>query len=397
MRILIFSAFEPIPSDEFHPLRYAYLAEELARQGHYVDFIGSSFFHMHKVQRIHKTWYHNGNPDNLALHLIPAPSYKKHTGLKRLFSYFMLARNLKNFLKKQAIKPDLIVAAYPPVTANKVLAKWAKQNDIPFVMDIQDVWPFNFEQLLPLKAISRALLYPLKKQFRYIVKQASAIVPVSEDYFKFAGNTAKNKLVKNFPLGADSALFPNIKMATAGAGAYRLLYVGNASTNTMLYPVIEASAYFKDALFHFIGLGNSTYKLEKFVEDKGFENIRITPWLPPADLAGEAVNYDAAFLIVNPKSHIAFPYKAYTYWMAGLPVISNIRHGEVERLIRENNLGVTIRDDSAAAIEDGIMYCKLNFDFEDRQRIQKFARENFDVSRIYRDYSEWLVRHFGGK
>jgi hypothetical protein len=98
---------------------------------------------------------------------------------------------------------------------------------------------------------------------------------------------------------------------------------------------------------------------------------------------------------VNPKSHIAFPYKAYTYWMAGLPVISNIRQGEVERLIRENNLGITIKDNSADAILEGIMYCRANFSFDDRQRIQQFARENFDVQKIYRDYCDWLIQTFG--
>jgi hypothetical protein len=162
----------------------------------------------------------------------------------------------------------------------------------------------------------------------------------------------------------------------------------------MLYPILDTTGTHQDIFFHLVGLGDSTQSMEKYMESKGYENIRITPWLAPADLAGEAVNYDAAFLMVNPKSHIAFPYKAYTYWMAGLPVISNIREGEVERLIREHNLGITIKDDSQESIQEGIMYCRINFDFTDRQRIQQFARDHFDVQKIYSDYCAWLVRHF---
>lgn len=397
MRILIFSAFEPIPPDEFPPLRYAHLAEEFTKRGHTVDFVTSSFFHMHKVQRKHKTWYPDGNPENLNLHLIPTTAYRSHTGLRRLFSYFILSRNLKKYLHSipAGQRPDLIVAAYPPISANYVLAKWAKRKRIPFVMDIQDVWPYNFSQLLPLKAITGLLLNPLKKRFRYIAKHASAIVPVSSDYFQFTDDFIAGKVVKSFPLGADAAFFPDIKKSTAGAGAYRFLYVGNASTNTMLTPIIDAVGTHPDSFFHIIGLAGASPRAEKYIEDKGYENIRITPWLPPIELTAEVLNYDTAFLIVNPHSHIAFPYKTFTYWMAGLPVISNIRGGEVEKLIREHNLGITLTDDTAEAIEQGIAFCRKNFSFADRERIQRFARETFDTGRIYADYCDWIEQHFG--
>jgi hypothetical protein len=398
MRILIFSAFEPIPSDGFPPLRYAYLAKEFIKRDHQVDFVTSAFFHMHKRRR-KKTWHETGNPPGLHLYLIGSAAYKAHTGWRRLFSYYLLALNLKRFLRsiKKENHPDLIITAYPPISANYVLAHWAKRKKIRYVLDLQDVWPYNFEQLLPLKPITRFLLSPLERKFRFAARHAAAIVPVSDDFMRLTAPHAPNTVTQTFHLGADSASFPDVKTAEAGYGAFRLLYIGNASTNNALIPAIEAAGNFFDCHLHLIGLGSAAEKMENVIDSKGFENIRITPWMEPKDLPLEAINSDAALLLVNPESYIAFPYKAYTYWMAGLPVISNIRGGEVEKLIKEYNLGTTIPDDSAETIQMAIAHCSQHFTHEDRERIQQFARKNFDTKKIYGDYCDWIIQHFGGK
>jgi len=80
----------------------------------------------------------NGDPDRLQLKLVYAPAYTSHSGLKRIYSHYILALNLKRYLKKAPL-PDIVITAYPPTTANYFLAKWLKQNSVPYIVDVQDV------------------------------------------------------------------------------------------------------------------------------------------------------------------------------------------------------------------------------------------------------------------
>lgn len=396
MKVLIFSAFDPIPSDNISPIRYAHLAEEFLRNGHEVEYITSYFFHLKKTFRKAKEWSDGTSPENLKLTKIETPAYQKHVGFKRLYSHFILARNLRAYLKKlkKEEMPELVVTAYPPIWANYYLAKWALRNKIPYILDIQDLWPFNFNQFIPFGR--NLILSPLRKQLMYIISKSVALAPVSGDYMHYIPVKYHAKPHKVFRLGIETCLFPKVTNQLAQNKALELLYIGTGSTNKMLEKSISALKNVNGVNLHIIGLREYSYEIEKYLEENNIKNIRITPWLNQDELKKEAVKYDAALLLVNPKSLIYFPNKAFAYFAAGLPVISNIRGGELEEIIDKNNFGITIKDDAETSIQAAVENLKLKKDINNRVRIQDFARKNFDFESIYSDYYIWAMQVYKG-
>ncbi len=394
MKVLIFSAFDPIPSDNISPIRYAHLAEEFLKNGHEVEYITSYFFHLKKTYRFAKEWSEEGTPHELKLTKIATPPYKKHVGLRRLYSHYILARNLKAYLRKisPADEPALIISAYPPIWANFYLAKWAKSKKIPYIVDVQDLWPFNFTQFLPVG--NSLILSPLKKRFQYIISNALAIAPVSGDYLRYIPQKYLKKPNRVFRLGIECELFPEIKPKNGRNKNFELLYIGTGSTNKLLPKAISALSNQQGIRLHIIGLREYAYEIEKYLEEHNIKNIKITPWLNQQELKEEAVKYDAALLLVNPSSLIYFPNKAFAYFAAGLPVVSNIKGGELEEIIAENNFGITIKNNTEEDIRLAVNDLKQRKDIADRVRIQEFARKNFDSETIYREYYKWAMQVF---
>ncbi|MGZ5242544.1 MAG: glycosyltransferase [Bacteroidia bacterium] len=396
MKVLIFSAFDPIPSDNISPIRYAHLAEEFLRNGHEIEYITSYFFHLKKTIRKAKEWSDNGTPENLKLTKIPTPPYQKHVGLRRLYSHFILAMNLKSYLRtlKNEQEPSLIITAYPPIWANYYLSKWALKKKIPYILDIQDLWPFNFNQFIPFGR--DIILSPLRHRLMFIIAKSLALAPVSGDYMRYIPIKYHTKPYQVFRLGIETSLFPDVTAKAVQNKELELLYIGTGSTNKMLEKSISALKNLKGVNLHIIGLREYSYEIEKYLEENNIKNIKITPWLNQDELKKEAVKYDAALLLVNPKSLIYFPNKAFAYFAAGLPVISNIRGGELEEIIEKNSFGITIKDDSEISIQAAVEDLKWMKDITNRIRIQDFARKNFDNESIYRDYYIWAMQVFKG-
>lgn len=77
-------------------------------------------------------------------------------------SHKVLARNLKSYLEKNE-KPDLIYCAFPSIDVAKITSEYATNNTIPFIVDIQDLWPEAFQMAFNVPIISNMIFKPMNK------------------------------------------------------------------------------------------------------------------------------------------------------------------------------------------------------------------------------------------
>lgn len=80
--------------------------------------------------------------------LLPEPGYPKNICLRRLFSHWLFARRVRAYLKRRE-KPDAIYCAVPSLSCAFYAARYAEKNRIPFVIDVQDLWPEAFSLAVP--------------------------------------------------------------------------------------------------------------------------------------------------------------------------------------------------------------------------------------------------------
>ncbi|MDQ3072245.1 MAG: glycosyltransferase [Bacteroidota bacterium] len=392
MKILIFSAFDPIPSDEVPPLRYANLAKKFLSEGDEVLYVTSSFFHLKGIQRHGKTWLNTHDPKNLKTIILPAPSYPKGALLSRLLSYGRLAFSLKMWLKtlKKNDFPDLILIASPPLLSGYYLSLWAVKNDIPYVLDIQDLWPEEWLRILP-GAAGRFLLLLWQRIDRHTVVNATGVTSTSADFLKKRGKALVNKPSKVFWIGADTSGFavplpPNPIIS--------IVCLGSVLNEEHLINACEALNNRNNIRLIIAGIGEKTVEIVALVKKMGWQNISIISWWNKDDIRENLSKADLGLVLAAPRSFMAFPNRAFSYLAAGVPVLSNIKGGELESLIKNHNLGMTINEAEPASILNGIDQCIGKFEFDDRKRIQAFAKKELDANTIYQSYYKWLKEIF---
>ena len=388
MRILIFSAFDPIPSDGAEIIRYARLANIFIALGHKVTYVTSSFFHLKKSNR--KPFWDDGVHPDLTLKLLPVPGYKKHIGYKRISSNYQLARQMFIYLNKldKTDYPDLIITAAPPLRVNNIILNWGRQNKIPAVYDIQDIWPDEFLKFFPSWFPARLMLFSSFRLATKNVALATAVASVSNDYLNHYKDLIANKPHKFFYLGINTSIFKNV----AGTGnSLTIIHLGNSQNADYWDSIVTAIASTPNTKLLVAGKAGWPKRiLAKFNRLKPAQ-ILVKGLLDREEMADVLASCQCGLVLLDEKSKSAFPNRVFAYWAAGLPIVNNIKNGELEVLIQQYQLGITIRDNSVRTIQEGIEYCLQHFNTEDRKRIQEFARSYCDNSKIYGPYASWAL------
>lgn len=142
-KIFIITQYVSMPGEKSNG-RFRYIADLLTSSDNQIELITTNFSHRDKTHRIF-------NPDKVKnlkykFTMLEEPGYKKNISLKRFYSHYKFAKNLKKYLEKQE-KPDIIYCAVPSLDVAKVAAEYAKKNNIRFIIDVQDLWPEAFKMV----------------------------------------------------------------------------------------------------------------------------------------------------------------------------------------------------------------------------------------------------------
>lgn len=160
--------------------RFRFLSELLVKQGFDVDLITSSFQHWEKTPRdCNRPCYHN-LPYKVVF--IQEPGYSKNLDLARILSHRIAAKNLHSYFEKTRGTYDLLYAEIPPNDVARVCAESATAMGIPFVADINDLWPEAMRMVLKLPVLSNLVLYPFARDARIVYRLLSAAVGTSDEY-----------------------------------------------------------------------------------------------------------------------------------------------------------------------------------------------------------------------
>ncbi len=368
-------------------MRYAAITDEFLKNGHQVTYITASFSHMHKTMR--KAGH---TPAGLQLVLLPTPPYRNNKGLKRILSHFQLSRALKGWLQKldKSALPGLVISATPPVLSNYVLAKFCNKNKISFIIDIQDLWPEEFIKLSRAKRALKVLMTPYYSLAEQAIKLATGVTAVAQDYLDYYRDEAAGKPQKVFYLGAKTEKFIPVSTIKSPGNPAKIILIGHSQAGSYIMMAARAIQNIPSVQLTVAGLKEKAELFDKLIKKENLHSVEIIPWLDTEKIYSMLPGYDAGLILINPESKCAFPNRAFTYFAAGLPVINNIRSGELEKCIFENNLGITI-ETTEAQIESAIKYCLGSFTLPEHKRIREFAEKHYDRNKIYADYYNWVM------
>lgn len=143
---------------------------------------------------------------------------------------------------------DLIYCQIPPNDVTLAAGRAAKRYGIPFVVDVNDLWPEAFRIALDVPVVSDLLFAPFERQARRAYALADAVVGTSDEYaarpFRDRAEDIPKLVVY---VGNDLAEFDagaaeNAASVVKPAGEVWVSYAGNISALYDLETLVEAVA-----------------------------------------------------------------------------------------------------------------------------------------------------------
>lgn len=389
--------------------RFGYLAEFLSRAGFQVDLITTTFQHWEKAQRdlekIKRDVETGEYP--FGLRFIYEPGYKKNVDLARIRSHKMAAQNLKKMLED---KPedgkdyDLLYAEIPPNDVARVAAEYGVAHNIPFVSDVNDLWPEAMRMVLDIPVVSSILFHPLQRDAEKVYSMVSGVVGTSDEYrdrpFKNQNRNVPKVTVyvgneiKVFDEGAEE----NKASVAKPKGEFWVSYAGTIGTSYDIRTMVLAGEELirrghPDIKIKILGGGPMKDELEKLAKDNKIKNVEFVGYAPYDKMAAYLAESDIlvnSFVKKAPQSIVT---KIGDYLAAGKAMINTCMSPEFRNKVEADGFGINIMPEDveilAGAIED------LYNDDEKRlamgKRARKIAEEQFDRPKAYQKIADLIT------
>lgn len=380
-------------NDEKGYTRFRYICEFLTDAGYQVDLITTTFQHWEKAQRdlekIRKDQYKFG------IKFIQEPGYKKNVDLRRIRSHRIAAKNLTALLEKEG-DYDLIYAEIPPNDVALAAAEYAKKKGIPFVADVNDLWPEAMKMVLDIPVVSDILFYPLKKDAEKVYSLVSGVIGTSDEYRDrpfAAGNRpipretvyVGNEL-KVFDQGAED----NKDRITKEPGEFWVSYAGTIGTSydirTMVLSAEELLKRGREEIkFKILGGGPMKEELEKLAVSRNISNVEFVGYAPYDEMAAYLKKSDIlvnSFVRKAPQSIVT---KIGDYLAAGKAMINTCMSPEFRAKVEHDGFGINIEPEDPCVLADAIE--RLFQDEDGREEMGRKARqiaeEQFDRPKSY--------------
>lgn len=418
MRVWLIKVGEPLPGDiaesggREREYRMGLIARQLLAAGHEVEWWSSTFDHRRKTHRA-KQYERIEVEPGYQLHLLPSPGYHNNVSLARLYDHAVFADCFSRHAA-DSLRPDLIFCALPTIDLCQVATQYGRHNGIPVVLDVRDLWPDIFQELVPgfLRPFSEIGMRVLRRKVGRACRDATGLVGITPRFVEWATTYAGRPVGPNdesFPLAYPEEQLPQSEVQKAlekwrelGLDdgqfvASAILYLGHPRFLDMA-PVLDAARRLaaRDANhFRIVICGDGEGLPELRRQAAGLPTVLFPGWAGAAEIRAllelssvGLVPYASTF-----SFKMSYPNKVFEYMSAGLPIISQLQ-GQISELLAGEACGLTVGNADGAALAKAIVECDA-----DPIRLGRMGnaakalyRRSFAAERVYSE----LVKHLEG-
>ena len=256
---------------------------------------------------------------------------------------------------------DAVLAMSPPITLG--YAGWcsAKRRGVPFVFNIQDVFPDVAIELGVLKG---------KQAIRFFQAMERNLYNLSDAVTVLSDDLADNVRAKIAPGGSKVRIIPNfvdteaIKATPAGdpTNSYRqefglldktvVMYAGNVGFSQSLELMLEAARSLADRLdVMFVINGNGSGRAAFEADAADLPNITFVDYQPVERLPEVLAAADVHLVpLKRGLARSSVPSKFYSILAASRPVLASVDPGtELANLIESTDCGIAVEPENSAA------------------------------------------------
>ncbi len=386
--------------------RFTFLANFLQKKGYDVDLYTSTFNHWEKAQRDREKVKRIQSSVEYGIHLIEEPGYKKNIDIRRIISHKILAKNTIKAIEdnNKDRRYDLLYAIIPDNGLAANVTKYGNENNIPVIIDVEDLWPESMEMVMHIPIITNILYHPYRKYAKYAYTHANGFVGTSDEYRdKPLEYGADLKLPrKTVYVGSELEVFDRgvdrySEEITKPDGEFWIIYAGTLGTSYDIETLVKAAQkLYKDGYkdIHVKILGGGPLK-EKFevtsaeescnVEFLGYQSYeKMAAYLVMSDVTINSFVKKAAQSIVN---------KIGDYLAAGKPMINTCSSKEFRKKVENDGFGLNVEAENVDALYKIILrlYESPEMCVEMGIKARHIAEEQFDRKNAYESITHMVM------
>lgn len=392
MKVWLITVGEPLPIDAsgLRLLRAGMLAARLVKQGHEVVWWSSAFDHHLKLLRslgYQEVAYQAG----YQIHLLPGRPYSRNVSWQRIMNHREIALAFRAHASTQP-RPDVILASFPTIELCLEAAEYGLQHQTPVVLDVRDLWPDAFLDLVPqrLKPLVRLGLSRMYRETGQAFHKAAHVMGITEDFVNWGLNKAgrpRSSRDRVFPLaykadGVDpqhlQVEVERLEVMGVKEGVFRVVFFGTLGRQFDIDTLIAAARLLRGKPVQFVICGSGD-KLEYYKSiTLDAENILLPGWVSGVTIQAlmQTAQAGIAPYVITQNFVSNVPNKIVEYLSGGLPVITCLT-GEVSRLLETYNCGLVYESGSAEKLAQVIE--KLMADESTRKKMAVNARQAFEA------------------
>jgi glycosyltransferase involved in cell wall biosynthesis len=403
-RIAVITMGVKLGNEEKGYTRFLSLSEQLADAGFEVELITSAFQHWEKAQR--KTADPALHDYPFKVTFIDEPGYRRNIDIRRLASHRIAAQRLGAHLDN-APPYDLVYCEIPPNDVARRASEYANAHGIPFIVDVNDLWPEAMRMVFDLPVARDILFAPFARDARIAYRNATAVVGTSDEYARHPlayrpdgspGIECLTVYVGNELAQFDAFVQKNALRAEKPPGEFWVTYAGTLGTSYDIATMLRASEGlgqrgYPDIRTLVIGSGPDQEQLEGLARaltgNTGFTGYldypRMAAYLAHSDILVNSLVKKAPQSIVN---------KIADYVAAGKPMINTGEDPELKALVKREDIGMNVEAEDTGALMDAITFL---FDNPGRREemghnARRLAMERFDRATSYQQIIALVAR-----
>ncbi len=300
-------------------------------------------------------------------------------------------------------KPDVIVATSPQLFGAIGGYLIAKFKQVPFVMEVRDLWP---ESIMAVGAMKPSLpLQFFQKVADFMYRTSHRIIVVTESFkpaiVERGADPDKITILKNgadlefYSQPLDERLLENLKAEYQIQGKFVVSYIGTIGMAHRVDVMLEAAQRCQnpDIVFLVVGAGAERATLERRQKELQLSNFRLVERQPKERIPYLLALTDASLVHLRdtPTFRKVIPSKMFEAMVMRTPVILGVA-GEAQSILETAQAGISIPSENPEALMEAVL--KL---YENKELYQNmassgynFVRTNYDRQKIARQYWAFL-------
>lgn len=302
-------------------------------------------------------WVHHENIGGVRVTRLPLYPSHDLSAIRRSLNFLSFFLSLLVYCLCRAGRYDLAYVYHPPVTVGFAAALAGCVRRLPFVLDVQDLWP-DTVAATGLRGAAR-LARPIGFVCAFVYRRSALVVAQSDGMRRALAERGvpgtKLSTVRNWAANED---FPTARhRGPEAAGRFSIVYAGNFGRAQGLTTVVEAAKILalrrQDIEIRLLGDGVEAEELRE--RARGVHGLSVEERVPAAHIGEVLAGSDALLLHLRdePLFRITIPSKTQAYLAAGRPIVAAVG-GEAADLLLRSGAAIVAPPCDALALSKAI-------------------------------------------